>query len=632
MSFRTRLTLFFVLIVIVPMISVAVVLFRLISDNEGAKADAPLATRVQVVANLYNFAVLRADGVLRRVAVDRGLATALARGDRAVLTRRARRLSGVFGAVRVVVVRGRRVIVDVGEHSAVAPAARRLSGTDGRMLGEIEVSALGARDFVKQARSIVADSRGESRFEIAVTRHLRSLASTLPGTRPAELARLGHITVGGRGYRVASVDLPGFRGVPLRVSVISDQRVSANVASAQRLAGAILAGFLLLALACAFLVSRALQQQIARFLEAARRLGGGDFSSKVPVDGRDEFSALGEEFNKMSTQLEGRLAELREQRGRLEGSLRRIGETFASNLDGDALLRIVLSTAVDGVNAQVGRAMTRSDPQADLEEAVRIGEEAALYELLARTEADVDQAGEPRETEGNGGFGLGHPLLGEDAGTESEPPAVMGTICVARTTAFSPRERDLFHYLAAQAAISIENVALHETVQRQAATDELTGLYNLRRFQEALAQEVERSKRFDQGMGLVMVDIDNFKQVNDTHGHQQGDMVLREVARTVREFSREIDSPARYGGEELAVVLPQTDLEGTYNLAERVRTGIEELELPLLDGSGTMSVTASLGVAALPDSGSEPRELVAAADAALYEAKRSGKNRTVRAQ
>ena len=119
--------------------------------------------------------------------------------------------------------------------------------------------------------------------------------------------------------------------------------------------------------------------------------------------------------------------------------------------------------------------------------------------------------------------------------------------------------------------MSIENVDLHETVERQAVTDELTGLSNRRRFQEAMAAEVERSRRFGQPVGLVLLDLDDFKRVNDTYGHQQGDLVLREVARVLRETSREIDEPARYGGEELAVVLPGTDLEGAFNLAERVR-------------------------------------------------------------
>jgi diguanylate cyclase (GGDEF)-like protein len=212
---------------------------------------------------------------------------------------------------------------------------------------------------------------------------------------------------------------------------------------------------------------------------------------------------------------------------------------------------------------------------------------------------------------------------------------VTGIVSVGRhDKPFSDSERDLFHYLAGQAAVSVENVGLHETVERQAVTDELTGLSNRRRFQETLAGEVARSQRFDQGLGLVMLDLDNFKQVNDTYGHQQGDVVLRDVATVLRESSRAIDLPARYGGEELAVVLPGTDLEGAYDLAERVREGIEALEFPLEDESGerrTIKITASLGAAALGDGIEDMRELVAAADAALYRAKRAGKNQTVRA-
>ena len=131
----------------------------------------------------------------------------------------------------------------------------------------------------------------------------------------------------------------------------------------------------------------------------------------------------------------------------------------------------------------------------------------------------------------------------------------------------------------------------------------------------------------------MMFDIDDFKLVNDTYGHLQGDLVLREVARVLRESSREIDEPARYGGEEMAVALPQTGLQGAYEFAERVRQRIASLELPRVDGDGTLRVTASFGVAALPHSSRRDKDaLVAAADAALYRAKRSGKNRTVKAE
>jgi diguanylate cyclase (GGDEF)-like protein len=168
-------------------------------------------------------------------------------------------------------------------------------------------------------------------------------------------------------------------------------------------------------------------------------------------------------------------------------------------------------------------------------------------------------------------------------------------------------------------------------VQRQAVTDDLTGLFNHRRFQEVVTAEVERARRFEQPLGLFMLDIDDFKDINDTYGHQQGDLVLQEVGRVLKDSSREIDEPARYGGEELAVALPQTDLDGAHLLAERVRTAIAALEIPRLGGEGVIKVTASFGVAAVPETASGKEELIASADAALYRAKRAGKNRTERA-
>jgi diguanylate cyclase (GGDEF)-like protein len=211
-------------------------------------------------------------------------------------------------------------------------------------------------------------------------------------------------------------------------------------------------------------------------------------------------------------------------------------------------------------------------------------------------------------------------------------PEYLGAISIARSgQAFSREEEELLEYLAGQAVVSIENASLHETVERQAVTDELTGLANLRAFTSILDRELERSRRFETPLGLVMVDIDDFKQVNDSYGHQQGDEVLAQVAGVLRDLSRDLDAPARYGGEELAVVLPQTDADGAALLAERMREAVEALQIPRVRGRGTLSVTASFGVASVPDAAADPGGLIAAADAALYEAKRAGKNRVERA-
>ena len=172
---------------------------------------------------------------------------------------------------------------------------------------------------------------------------------------------------------------------------------------------------------------------------------------------------------------------------------------------------------------------------------------------------------------------------------------------------------------------------MHENTRREALTDELTGLANVRRFGDALSRELERTRRFS-GQFSLMLDIDDFKRVNDEFGHQQGDVVLVEVARELRDQCREIDHVAGYGGEEMALILPETDLAGAVHLAERVRRAIARRPIGRLDGDGVIAVTASFRVAAVPESASDAQGLIAAADGALSRAKRAGKNRVATAE
>ena len=166
-------------------------------------------------------------------------------------------------------------------------------------------------------------------------------------------------------------------------------------------------------------------------------------------------------------------------------------------------------------------------------------------------------------------------------------------------------------------------------LRHHAQTDALTNLANRRALDERLDDEVDHARRLGTSIGFVIADVDNFKSINDRFGHQTGDAVLREVARVFADAVRELDLPGRYGGEEIAVVLPGTQLAGARRLADRIRKSVEELHVTAPDGT-PVEVTASFGAACFPTHASV-EALVAAADGALYEAKQSGKNRVATA-
>jgi diguanylate cyclase (GGDEF)-like protein len=185
-------------------------------------------------------------------------------------------------------------------------------------------------------------------------------------------------------------------------------------------------------------------------------------------------------------------------------------------------------------------------------------------------------------------------------------------------------------WLVGHAAIALANVRKHQTVEKQALVDPLTGLANRRVAEGALETELARADRFDEPLALLMTDLDDFKAINDRWGHPFGDEVLREFAAALMESIREIDLSGRWGGEEFAVVLPGTDMEGGAALAERIRDNLRHRAIAAPDGE-RVHVTASFGVAAYPDVKAKD-DLVAAADAALYEAKRAGKDQVARAE
>jgi diguanylate cyclase (GGDEF)-like protein len=616
-SFRNRLRLFFVIIVVIPMIAVALVLFQIVSRSEESQTDAQLSEAQLVARNLYSRSAARANVAGREIVNDQALREAIADKDPRRIEARLQDAAKAANARRVLLQLDGPGQFEYGDQPGVAPARNAIVDQDGKPLGRIVTSVDTATSFATQLEDV-------AEVGTVIRQGDQVLGASRPELSRADLPAEGDAELDGAPVRVSTLNVDGFDGRELAVVTTLPESSNSTSNTTWIVIGA-LAGFLLLAIAFAITVSRTLQAEVASLLVAARAIGRGDFSKRVPTEGNDEFAALGKEFNSMAEELESRLEELQRERARLAEAIRRVGESFTKSLDRVGLLEIVVQTAVDGVEAAAGRATIRPAGEDRLRQVASTGDPDAYERVLHAAEAAALDAGQIAEIELGGASALAAPL-GGDGG--------MGIVSVARgDQRFSPGEHELFSYLTNQASVSVENVDLHETVQRQAVTDELTGLFNHRRFQEVITQEVERARRYGQEMGLIMLDIDNFKRVNDTYGHLQGDMVLREVARVLRQSSREIDEPARYGGEEMAVALPQTDLEGAYRFAERVRRRIEALDLPLVDGDGTLKVTASFGAASLASSAGDGKDaLVAAADAALYRAKRSGKNRTVRAE
>jgi len=193
--------------------------------------------------------------------------------------------------------------------------------------------------------------------------------------------------------------------------------------------------------------------------------------------------------------------------------------------------------------------------------------------------------------------------------------------------AFNPDEKKLISIIAEQSVIAINNAVLHKKIKNLSITDGLTSLYCYRFFQEKLDDELVRARRYQEPLGLIMMDIDGFKEVNDIWGHQTGDRVLKQIAEILKEICREVDIISRYGGEEFAILLPETDKEGTFYLAERIRRAIKNFEFTSLSNE-TIKLTVSCGVASFPDSAKDKEKLIKKADDALYKAKNEGKNKT----
>ncbi|MDX6599148.1 MAG: hypothetical protein QOE87_3035, partial [Gaiellales bacterium] len=430
-SFRNRLRLFFLIIVIVPMVAVALVLFQLVSRSQDARTDARLAQAQRSAQGLYTTEQNRAAAATNTMGRDGQLATAIRAGNAGLIRQRLQALAAgarVRQALLVVDADGRFA---AGGGPSVAPATTSL--VDGQKpMGTLTASVRGAQEFANELADV-------NRVEAVVSIGRFPPASTIPDLPAAPLPLRGDVDLGGTTYRVAAFKARGFEGEPIVVRQLVASTGTNLLSGPSLLVLGILAGFLVLAFAFALTVSRTLQGEIGRLLVAAQRLGRGDFSVAVPAEGNDEFAALGKEFNSMARELKGRLEELQRERARLQGAIRRVGESFAKGLDRVGLLEIVVQTAVDGIGAATGRATMRQPEGDHLEEVARTGEPEQFARALHAAEAAVIEAGQVAEIQLGDASALAAPL-----GATEEGDRVIGIISVARgDRAFTAGEREL---------------------------------------------------------------------------------------------------------------------------------------------------------------------------------------------
>ena len=313
-------------------------------------------------------------------------------------------------------------------------------------------------------------------------------------------------------------------------------------------------------------------------------------------------------------------AELRRQLGYMS-ELHRVSTMIGSVLEP----REVMARTLEGVGRLVAN-QAAGIYLAEGDEAVRA---AALGEL-ALLPPDRVPVGVPPLAEVLSG--IEPPPIPDDARSLAVPMRasglVIGVLHIVRPfgAPLVDDDRKLAELVAAEAAAAIHNARLYEQTQRLATTDPLTSLSNHRSFSESLALEIARASRLDYALGLLMIDIDNFKRVNDTFGHPVGDDVLRNIADVLRSNLRQTDVAARYGGEEFAVVLPGLGPHGVQAVGEKLRRAVRALDPLVMDGAAPFHISISVGgvSASYPDLNAV--ELIRVADSALYAAKRRGRD------
>lgn len=649
MSLQRRLTIFFVVIVIIPLTVAGFVVQRIVAGEISKRTELSLPEALSSVVTTFEDRAEMLDERLNSTFDPDALAPLA--GDSAKLDEFLQDrlmtdevLDFVYYVTSDGSIRGSAEHAPSFLHGVERPPPQEIASSEGTgdayATASVPVTGSGGR-----AGSLVggfwlddeilhgADQKGVG---LSIVVNGRVIASTLPLDSPK---KVGVEFPGTFRADIGDEVIARARELESGVSVMATiPATRASSASTSVLKSILI--LLILALigtaALAILLARLITRPLDEVSVAAQAVSEGRFDQRIPVRSRDEVGRLAVAFNDMTDRLASTIGELKSSRDMLQRAVRRVGETLRSTHEMPQLLESLLNTGADAVGADSAILWMFTRTRGE------------LYPAMARG-AVLSQLGHVKVGEGVVGVvaerGTNVVLSARDGGpipSRNEPRSstliavplyshqrIMGVLVTYKEAAerpFHAEDVETLAFLAEQGGVAVENVLLHEEAQRLSLTDGLTGIYNRRYLQMHSRQVLAAAVRFNRPFSILMMDLDHFKQVNDTYGHNRGDAILIEFSKRVSAALREVDTFARYGGEEFVCLLSETAVDGAMTTAEKILEAVRSAPFGE-PRDPPVTLTVSIGIASYPVHGETFRSLIESADRALYGAKKEGRDR-----
>jgi diguanylate cyclase (GGDEF)-like protein len=580
MSFKSKLILFFLVIVILPMTASAFLIIKSAGEINQTKNEAILANALNVATQVYKKDQRQAYRRVKEVSRKKDFQKILKSGNTKKIKRYLKKefkndsfggLTGYF--------KNNQVAFKAGNKEGLSLV--RLEGRG--KIKSIDFSLINPDLFLKKATFLT-----EKPFLLKANK--KTVAKTL--TTNESLAS-DYI-------KINVLDAAGKRRA-LVLFAFTEKNPTSQITSRPLLLGVFI-GLLVLAVAVAILLQKSIRQQIAGITKKTKKISDGDFDLKVQTTGNDELSALAREINKMSQQIKSQIGALEDQSEKLEKTIALLNKTMSATLDSKKLLKNVTDSILEISQSKLVKTAYQNKGQL-LEEQSLATTNPQLLGIINKAEekqTKIDQ------------FYLVKITVKNDKNEYFSASLI-------RKSLYSNQDIEMIQSIARSALLSLNNIDLHDQVLKEATFDKLTGLKTRRRFDEAYTREFLRSKRFKSPLSLIMIDVDRFKQLNDQQGHLVGDQLLEELGVIIKNNCREVDEAARFGGEEFVIILPETELSQALTIAERIRVAAEN----------NLKTTLSAGVGQVKQEDQET-DLLKRVDDALYLAKKSGRNRVAK--